>query len=41
MTPDPTCLGFFQIADQIAVGPVTDMREIAATLIAASKVVTV
>ena len=36
-----TCAGFFGITDRIAVGRVTDMREIVATLAAASKVVTV
>jgi len=36
-----TCVDFFQVRGQIAVGHVTDMREIVATIHAAPKVVTV
>jgi selenium metabolism protein YedF len=36
-----TCVDFFQLRGQIAVGHVTDMRDIVATMQAAPKVVTV
>ena len=36
-----TCAGYFGLTDRIAVGRLSDMREIVATIIAAAKVVTV
>lgn len=36
-----TCAGHFEVTDRIAVGRITDMREIVATIIAAAKTVTV
>jgi hypothetical protein len=36
-----TCIDFFEVRPEIAVGRITDMREIVATINAAVKVVTI